>query len=174
MLLGFRSPTQEFSMHRIVLGSLSLAMLPLLAAANAVPPMATVGATQAARKAAAELTYPQARRGDTVDIYNGVKVPAPYEWMEDINNLEVVKWVEDENKVTFSYLDKIPERPWMQSRLKQLWNYEKLDTPYRIGGKLFFSKNTGLQNQFEVYMQGPKDAAPVLLMDPNTLSADGS
>jgi prolyl oligopeptidase len=121
-----------------------------------------------------KLSYPAARRADTVDDYNGVKVPAPYEWMEDINSPEVAKWVDDENKLTFTYLDKIPERPWMQSRLKQLWNYEKVSTPYRIGGKLFFTKNTGLQNQAEVYMQGPKDAAPQLVMDPNSLSPDGS
>jgi prolyl oligopeptidase len=128
----------------------------------------------AASTPADKLSYPTARRADTVDDYNGVKVPAPYEWMEDINSPEVAKWVADENTLTFSYLDKIPVRGWVQSRLKQLYNYEKVTTPYRIGGKLFFTRNTGLQNQAEVYMQGPKDPAPVLLMDPNTLSADGS
>jgi prolyl oligopeptidase len=154
--------------------SLILTLLPLFAAANAVPPMATVGAAQARQRAAGKIIYPQARRDDTADDYQGVKVPAPYEWMEDINSPEVAQWVKDENKLTFSYLERIPERPWMQARLKQLWNYEKVTTPYRVGGKLFFTKNSGLQNQAVVYMQGPKDAAPVLLMDPNTLSADAS
>ncbi|HEY1771864.1 MAG TPA: prolyl oligopeptidase family serine peptidase [Gammaproteobacteria bacterium] len=161
-------------MRRTALMSLTLSLIPLLAAANAVPPMATVGGAQSARLRAGTLAYPEARRADTVDDYHGVKVPAPYEWMEDINSAEVAQWVEEENKLTFSYLDKIPERPWMQARLKALWNYEKVSTPYRIGGKLFFTKNSGLQNQAEVYVQGPKDAAPTLVMDPNTLSPDGS
>src|SRR5579872_4222404 len=159
---------------RAVMVFLSSSLVTVVAMANAVPPMQTVGAAQAAQHAVPKLDYPSARRADTVDDYHGVKVPAPYEWMEDINSPEVAKWVEQENQLTFSYLDKIPERSWMQQRLKQLWNYEKVGTPYRIGGKLFFTRNTGLQNQAEVYVQGPKDAAPALVMDPNSLSPDGS
>ena len=158
---------------RTVLVFLISSLLSTIVLANAVPPMATVGASQAAQHGA-KLDYPAARRADSVDDYHGVKVPAPYGWMEDINSPDVAKWVDAENKLTFSYLDKIPERPWMQQRLKQLWNYEKVSTPYRIGGKLFFTKNTGLQNQSEVYVQGPKDAQPALVMDPNALSPDGS
>jgi prolyl oligopeptidase len=164
------------SMRRSALLSFCLTSLPLLAIANAVPPMQTVGAAQAAQKAQAadKLAYPAARRDTTVDDYGGVKVPAPYQWMEDVDSPAVTQWVEAENKLTFSYLDRIPERPWMQQRLKQLWNYEKVGTPYRIGGKLFFTRNTGLQNQSVVYMQGPDDKQPVMVMDPNTLTADGS
>ena len=92
---------------RTVLVSLSLSLAMLYAASTP----------------ADKLAYPAATRADTVDDYNGVKVPAPYRWMEDLNNPDVAKWVEAENKLTFSYLDKIPERAWMQQRLKQLWNY---------------------------------------------------
>ncbi|HEY1992160.1 MAG TPA: prolyl oligopeptidase family serine peptidase [Gammaproteobacteria bacterium] len=159
---------------RAFLVFLASSLVSAIALANAVPPMPTVGAAQVAQRGVAEADYPAARRADTVDDYHGVKVPSPYGWMEDINSPEVAKWVEQENKLTFSYLDKIPERPWMQQRLKALWNYEKVSTPYRIGGKLFFTRNTGLQNQSEVYVQGPQDATPALVMDPNALSPDGS
>ncbi|HEY3644794.1 MAG TPA: prolyl oligopeptidase family serine peptidase [Gammaproteobacteria bacterium] len=159
---------------RTVLVFLSTAFFSVLALANPVPPMPTVGAAQAAQHKLDKSEYPVARRTSAVDDYHGVKVPAPYAWMEDLNDPEVAKWVEAENKLTFAYLDKIPERPWMQQRLKQLWNYEKVGTPYRVGGKLFFTKNSGLQNQSVVYMQGPQDKQPVLLMDPNALSPDGS
>ena len=159
---------------RTVLVFASLSLLPLFAMANAVPPMQTLGAAQAAQLKVAKTDYPMARRADTVEDYHGVKVPAPYEWMEDINDPGVAKWVEAENKLTFAYLDKIPERPWMQQRLKQLWDYEKVGVPYRVNGKLFFTKNTGLQNQSVIYMQAPGDKQPTLVMDPNALSPDGS
>ena len=159
---------------RTVLVFASLSLLPLLAMANAVPPMQTLGAAQAAQLKVAKTDYPMARRADTVEDYHGVKVAAPYEWMEDINDPGVAKWVEAENKLTFAYLDKIPERPWMQQRLKQLWDYEKVGVPYRVNGKLFFTKNTGLQNQSVIYMQAPGDKQPTLVMDPNALSPDGS
>src|SRR5690348_16056200 len=119
---------------RAALVSLASSLLCTVALANAVPPMATVGAAQASQRAVAKQDYPAARRADAVDDYHGVKVPAPYQWMEDIDSPEVAKWVASENRLTFSYLDEIPERPWMQQRLKQLWNYEKVSTPYRVGG----------------------------------------
>jgi len=121
-----------------------------------------------------KLTYPQPRRDNTVDNYFGTKVPAPYQWMEDLNSPELAKWVAEENKLTFAYLDNIPERDWMKQRLTQLWNYEKVGVPAREGGKLFFSKNSGLQNQSVVYETTAGVANARELIDPNKLSPDGS
>src|SRR5579885_3011844 len=117
-----------------------------------------------------KLAYPQARRDNVVDDYFGTKVPAPYQWMEDLNSPELAKWVAEENKLTFAYLDNIPERDWMKQRLTQLWNYEKVGVPAREGGKLFFSKNSGLQNQSVVYETGSGVADARELIDPNKLS----
>ena len=81
--------------------------------------------------------------------------------------------MEEENKLTSSYLDKIPVRNWIRKRLTSLWNYKKTGTPEQIdGGAIFFSKNSGLQNQSEVYMLSPNQAKPQVLLDPNKLSAD--
>jgi hypothetical protein len=67
-----------------------------------------------------------------------------------------------------------PERKKINERLTKLWNYEKFGVPYREGGRYFFSKNTGLQNQSVLYaaQQLPGDAKA--LLDPNTLSKDGT
>src|SRR5579885_3182351 len=145
---------EEITMKRI---ALSLAVL-----------LATTLAVQA--DPPSKLTYPQPRRDNTVDNYFGTKVPAPYQWMEDLNSPELAKWVAQENQLTFSYLDRIPERDWMKQRLTQLWNYEKVGVPAREGGKLFFSKNTGLQNQSVVYETGSGVADARELIDPNKLS----
>ncbi|MGH8212742.1 MAG: prolyl oligopeptidase family serine peptidase [Rhodanobacteraceae bacterium] len=121
-----------------------------------------------------KLAYPQARRDNVVDNYFGTKVPAPYRWMEDLNNPEVAKWVEQENTLVSTYLDGIPERGWVKQRLTQLWNYEKVSVPFRDAGKLFFRKNSGLQNQFVVYEQDAIGTNPREVIDPNKLSPDGS
>ena len=123
---------------------------------------------------AQRLDYPQTRPGDQVDDYHGTKVADPYRWLEDDNAAETAKWVEAENKVTFSYLDKIPYRADVRKRLEQLYNYPKYSAPFREGDLLFYSKNDGLQNQSVVYTQKGLAAAPEMLLDPNKFSADGT
>lgn len=120
------------------------------------------------------LKYPQTRRDTVVNDYFGTKVPAPYRWMEDQESPEVESWVETENKLTFEYLDKIPIRKWINRKITKLWNYEKVGVPSQHDGRLFYSKNTGLQNQSPVYVQKSLNGEPKMVLDPNKLSPDGS
>ena len=121
-----------------------------------------------------ELNYPQTRKTDQVDDYHGVKVADPYRWLEDDNSAETAAWVKAENAVTFGYLDKIPFRPQVEKRLKELFNYPKFSAPFRKGEMFLFSKNDGLQNQSVVYIQKGLDGAPEVLIDPNKFSKDGT
>ncbi|HVU37475.1 MAG TPA: prolyl oligopeptidase family serine peptidase [Opitutales bacterium] len=120
------------------------------------------------------LAYPAARTVPQVDDYHGVKVADPYRWLEDDNSDETKAWVEAENKLTFGFLDKIPERAVIRDRLTKLWNYERYGVPFKMGGRYFFFKNNGLQNQSVFYTMTSLDAPPTVLLDPNTLSADGT
>ena len=124
---------------------------------------------------AGKLAYPFARRDNTVDVYFGTKVPAPYQWMENLESPELHKWVAAENRITEAYLAGIPVRGWINQRLTQLWNYPKQGTPDQLkNGMLFFRRNSGLQNQSVVYVQTSASAKPRVLIDPNRLSPDGS
>jgi prolyl oligopeptidase len=120
------------------------------------------------------LDYPQARKDNQVEDYHGTKVADPYRWLEDDNSAETAKWVEAENKVTFAYLDKIPYRAQVKTRLEQLFNFPRYTPPFRKGDYLFFTKNDGLQNQNVVYAQKGLESAPEVLLDPNKFSADGT
>ena len=120
-----------------------------------------------------KVEYPVAKKGDIVDIYFGTEVPDPYRWMEDDMSEETAAWVKEENKVTFGYLEKIPYRENIKSRLENMWNYEKFSAPSREGNYLYFSRNNGLQNQFVIYRQ-KDNLEPEIFLDPNTFSADGT
>jgi prolyl oligopeptidase len=122
------------------------------------------------------LKYPPARRDNTVDTYHGTKVPDPYRWLEeDVRKApEVRSWVTAENEVTSAYLDSIPERPAIRKRLTELWDYEKYSAPSKHGGRYFWSKNNGLQNQAVLYTQETLTSEPRVLLDPNTWSKDGT
>jgi prolyl oligopeptidase len=118
--------------------------------------------------------YPVARQTNQVDNYHGVAVADPFRWLEDDISAETKAWVEAENHVTTAYLEALPQRATFKDRLTKLWNYERFGTPSKHGTRYFFSKNNGLQNQSVLYVTDALDAAPRVLLDPNTLSTDGT
>jgi len=131
--------------------------------------------------AGAALDYPPARRESQTDVYHGVKVPDPYRWMEDIDSPETRSWVAAESDLSRNFLDSIAGRASMTQRLRDIWNFERWSPPDRHGNFWFYTHNDGLQNQSVVFvMNGDEmsDAAGVaqgrVLLDPNTLSADGT
>ncbi len=123
---------------------------------------------------AQQLEYPKARKQDQVDDYHGVKVADPYRWLEQADSAETKAWVEAENKVTFAFLNTIPERERIKARLTKLWDYEKFGAPSRHGNRYFYTYNSGLQNQSVLYWTSSLTGAGKLLLDPNKLSADGT
>ena len=143
--------------------SLALSLLALLSA----PSLAQA-------QAADSCALPKARTVDTVTNYFGTMVPDPYRWLENTDSPETKAWVDSENCVTFRYLGAIPERARIAERLTRLWNYERFGVPSREGGKYIYSRNDGLQNQSVVYWLPRLDATPRVLIDPNTLSKDGT
>jgi prolyl oligopeptidase len=133
-----------------------------------------VAATGFLTSAQQPLQYPKTRKVDHVDIYHGVKVPDPYRWLEDDNSPETARWVEEQNRVTFAYLERIPYRSQIKRRLEQLYNYPKYSAPFRKGEYFFFSKNDGLQNQSVLYLQRGLEGEAEVLLDPNKFSEDGT
>jgi prolyl oligopeptidase len=132
--------------------------------------------TESLPEPSAQSVYPASLKSDHVDTYHGVEVADPYRWLEDDvrENTNVKDWVDAQNEVTFAYLETIPEREQIEQRLTELWDYEKYGVPQKQGGHYFYSYNDGLQNQNVVYRQDSLDDEPVVLMDPNTWSEDGT
>jgi prolyl oligopeptidase len=122
----------------------------------------------------AVLAYPSTKKIEQTDDYNGVKVADPYRWLEDDNSAETKAWVEAENKVTFGFLEQIPQRKALKESLTRIWNFERYGIPYKQGNRYFFSKNDGLQNQSVLYWMDSVHGPPHLLLDPNKLTSDGT
>lgn len=121
-----------------------------------------------------KLDYPETKKVDTVDVYFGTQVADPYRWLEDDNSAETAEWVKAQNAVTNSYLEKIPFRAKLKEKLTALTNYEKMGTPWKEEGKYYYFKNNGLQNQSVLYECDSLGGEARILLDPNTLSEDGT
>ena len=120
------------------------------------------------------LTYPQTKKVEITDDYFGTMVADPYRWLENDTAADTKQWVEEQNKVTFGFLDKIPYRQKIKERLTDIFNYPKYSSPFRAGEYYFFSKNDGLQNQSVIYYQKGLDGTPEVFLDPNKMSDDGT
>src|SRR5262249_33253559 len=120
------------------------------------------------------LKYPETRREDRVDTIHGTTVQDPYRWLEDDvrKNPEMEEWVDAQNKVKGALLEGIPKRKGIEKRITDLWNYERYTAPSKVGGRYFFRKNDGLQNQSVLYVMDKLDGEPRVLIDPNGWSKD--
>jgi prolyl oligopeptidase len=124
--------------------------------------------------AVVQLQYPPALRGDQVDHYHGVAVADPYRWMEDIDSPQTRAWVQAQGKLSSTYLAALPHREEIARRLKTIWNFERWSAPEKYGSNWFYAHNDGLQNQAVLFVTADPAAKGRVLLDPNTLSHDGT
>ncbi|MEO7361187.1 MAG: prolyl oligopeptidase family serine peptidase [Gemmatimonadaceae bacterium] len=120
------------------------------------------------------LAYPATRKSEQVDVYGSVAVADPFRWLEDDRSAETEAWVRAQNLLTFGYLEQLPARAQFKTRITELLNYPRLSQPEQKGPWFLFSGNNGLQNQAVIYLQEGEDGVPRVLLDPNTMSADGT
>ncbi|MEQ1585661.1 MAG: prolyl oligopeptidase family serine peptidase [Cyclobacteriaceae bacterium] len=118
--------------------------------------------------------YPVSAKVDTVDTYFGVEVPDPYRWMENDTAEQTANWVDKQIDLTTNYLNSIPYRKSIRQRLEEVYDYERLGTPFRYGDYFYYSRNNGLQNQSVYYRKKGANGEPEVFLDPNTFSTDGT
>jgi prolyl oligopeptidase len=127
-----------------------------------------------ADRALASLSYPSSRRGDDNDDYHGEVVADPFRWLEDTNAEETRLWAEAQNELTQSYLAAVPSREQIRTQLRQRWDYARFGVPFERGGRWFQSRNSGLLNQPVFYSMSRPDDEGAVVLDPNTLSDNGT
>ncbi len=120
------------------------------------------------------LDYPEAQRSGHTDDYFGTVVADPYRWMEELEDPELATWVEAQNDIAVPFLEGMPGHGEIQTRLTELWNYERFGIPSKEGDLYFFTRNDGLQDQDLLYVAESLDAEPRVLIDPNNFSGDAT
>jgi prolyl oligopeptidase len=142
---------------------------PLLLAACALTSLSVLAQTSQA-----PITYPTTRTVDQVDMLHGTRVPDPYRWLEDDNAPDTKAWVQAQNAVTEKFLSAMPQRRPVRQVYTQLFNYERVGVPFKEGGRYFWTRNDGLQQQAVLFTATSPSATPTVALDPNTLSSDGT
>ena len=120
------------------------------------------------------LNYPETRKDDVVDEYFGTMVPDPYRWLEDDRSPETMEWVKKQNELTFGYLENIPFREKIKTRLTEILNFPRMSAPWKEGDYYFYSFNNGLQNQDLYYIKKSLEYEGEVFLDPNLMSDKGT
>ena len=120
------------------------------------------------------LSYPPTPTGPDADDYHGELVADPYRWLEDTYSPQTAAWVQAQNDLTQSWLAGCADREAIRERLVKLADYPRYGVPFSRGGRWFQFRNSGLQDQPVLYVMDGPDEAGRLLLDPNTLAADGT
>lgn len=120
------------------------------------------------------MQYPPTPAGNHVDHLHGRAIPDPYRWLEDLDSPETRAWIEAQNQLTFDYLARIPPRERIRERLQELMDFNKYSLPRCENGRYFYTCKQGLQNQAVLYWQEGLTGEATVLLDPNTLSEDGT
>jgi prolyl oligopeptidase len=118
--------------------------------------------------------YPPAPTSNDAVVYHGKTVPDPYRPLEDADAPASRAWIDAQNALTQDWLAGVRDRDAIKARLTEIWNYERFGVPFKQGGRYFYTRNDGLQNQSPIYVADSLDAQPRLLLDPNTLRDDGT
>ncbi|MFN5046801.1 prolyl oligopeptidase family serine peptidase [Roseateles sp.] len=138
------------------------AALALLAAASGLPALAN------------SPSYPETRKVEQIDTYHGQRVADPYRWLEDDNSAETKAWVQAQNRVTDAFLAAMPQREPVRKLYTELFNFEKIGVPFQEGGRYFWTRNDGLQQQAVLYTARKLSDKPQVALDPNSFSKDGT
>lgn len=148
--------------------------MPRLAEYSKIVLVATAGllAACAATPVTGPMKYPTPPRSDTIDHYGSVEIADPYREFERPDSPATRAWVAAENDLSRPYLEALPQREWIKTRLTKLWSYERFGLPREEGGRFFYLHNNGTQDQSVLYVADTPDAAPRVLLDPNDASAD--
>ena len=138
-----------------------------------------VGASSAAApvalaQAGSPIQYPPAERSDHVDVYHGDRVADPYRWLEALNSERTAEWVGAQNAIARPFLSVLERHGAIKQRLTAVWSYERYSIPIKEGGRYFYRRNDGMQDQDLVYVADALDAEPRVLIDPNRFRDDAT
>ncbi len=164
-----------------VIASLVLAAGPLRAenAAESVGvPITTSssGGTAPSRLILPRSAYPATRSDGLVEQAFGERVADPFRWLEGDprRDAQVASWVAGQTALSSDYLARLPGRDHFAARIRSLFDFERYGLPRKAGGRYFYTRNSGLQNQSALWVRKGVNGEQRLLLDPNSWSSDSS
>ncbi|MGM0578157.1 MAG: prolyl oligopeptidase family serine peptidase [Myxococcota bacterium] len=120
------------------------------------------------------LSYPETKRQDIVDELFGVRVPDPYRWLEEPDEPEVRAWMDAQDSLAREHLGSLSGRDRLEARFRELFYIDTIHAPTLRGDRLFYQRRHADREKTVFYWKDGQDGEEHVLLDPNTISDDGS
>ena len=123
-----------------------------------------------------KLKYPKTKRIEKIDNYHGTKVSDSYRWLEKYSDKKVQGWVKQQEALSYSIINKLPQKQKVEKRLNELWRYDERTIHWEIlkGKRIFFHERKKNDEKWVYYTQEEEDAEKVELINPNKWAEDES
>jgi prolyl oligopeptidase len=121
-----------------------------------------------------EISYPKSKKIDFVETIHGYEIEDQYRWLEDFTSEESKEWVDRQNKFTKKFIGKNKFKKAISNDLSDTWETESISIPYKEKEKTFYYFNDGTWQQSKLMIKDCGDCEARVLLDPNTLSSDGT
>ena len=121
-----------------------------------------------------ETSYPISKKVDFVETIHGYEIEDQYRWLEDFTSEESKTWVDEQNKFTQNFIGKNKYKKSIAKNLNSTWDTESISIPYKVEDKTFYYFNDGTWQQSKLMIKDCDKCNARVLLDPNTLSDDGT
>lgn len=101
-------------------------------------------------------------------------MPDPYRWLEDASAPEVKAWMDAQDRYARAFLAALPARERLRARFAELVYIDALSPPTHEGRRWFYTRHPADKEKAILYYRDAEDGPDRLLLDPNTMSADGT
>jgi len=120
------------------------------------------------------VTLPATPREEVTESLHGTPVADPFRWLEDAASGRVVAWMNAQDRRTREVISALPGRGAFAKRLREVAYLDSVGVPVERGKRFFFSRNPAASEKAIWYWKEGEDGPEQVLLDPNTMSPDGS
>jgi len=100
------------------------------------------------------------------DVLHGLSIADPYRWLENQRSSATRGWIAAQTHYARNYLDAIPARQEIRTRVREFLEVETYDSILSVGERYFFRKRMPHDEQPCIYMRQGPHGKDELLLDP--------
>ncbi len=120
-----------------------------------------------------KIQYPSAPKANVRDTFFGQIVEDPYRWMENEQDSNLKKWLDEQVQITDSFFKTITYRDTFKNIVESLIKQPTVSLPWQAGKYLFYFRSEPEWKQYALFAKKPT-GQEIEIFDPNKINPEGT